>query len=67
MAKTIQTSGNLTLSATRVNVQAPLRINTYTAAERDALANLATGDLIYNSTASKVQFYITGTGWVDLN
>jgi hypothetical protein len=47
-----------------VAMQVPLNLKNYTTTERDALTSSA-GDMIYNSTDSKVQFY-NGTSWGDL-
>lgn len=41
-----------------------LNVKSYTTTERNALTSAA-GDMIYNETVSKVQFY-NGTGWNDL-
>jgi hypothetical protein len=47
-----------------VAMQVPLNLKNYTTTERDALTSSA-GDVIYNTTDSKVQFY-NGTSWNDL-
>jgi hypothetical protein len=47
-----------------VAMQVPLNLKSYTTTERDALTSSA-GDVIYNTTDSKVQFY-NGTSWNDL-
>jgi hypothetical protein len=47
-----------------VAMQVPLNLKNYTTTERDALTSSA-GDMIYNTTDSKVQFY-NGTSWGDL-
>ena len=47
-----------------VAMQVPLNLKNYTTTERDALTSSA-GDVIYNTTDSKVQFY-NGTSWADL-
>ena len=47
-----------------VALQVPLNSKNYTTTERDALTSSA-GDVIYNTTDSKVQFY-NGTSWNDL-
>ena len=47
-----------------VAMQVPLNLKSYTTTERDALTSSA-GDVIYNTTDSKVQFY-NGTSWGDL-
>ena len=47
-----------------VAMQVPLNLKSYTTTERNALTSAA-GDMIYNTTDSKVQFY-NGTSWNDL-
>ena len=47
-----------------VAMQVPLNLKNYTTTERNALTS-ATGDVIYNTTDSKVQFY-NGSSWSDL-
>ena len=47
-----------------VSMQAPLNLKSYTTTQRNALTSAA-GDIIYNETDSKVQFY-NGTAWNDL-
>ena len=47
-----------------VAMQVPLNLKSYTTTERNALTSAA-GDVIYNTTDSKVQFY-NGTSWNDL-
>ncbi len=47
-----------------VAMQVPLNLKSYTTTQRDALTSAA-GDMIYNTTDSKVQFY-NGTSWNDL-
>lgn len=47
-----------------VAMQVPLNLKSYTTTERNALTSSA-GDVIYNTTDSKVQFY-NGTSWADL-
>ena len=47
-----------------VAMQVPLNLKNYTTTERDALTSSA-GDVIYNTTDSKVQFY-NGSSWSDL-
>ena len=57
-----------TISATpsgeNVAMQVPLNLKSYTTTARDALTSAA-GDIIYNTTDSKVQFY-NGSAWNDL-
>ena len=53
-----------TSSGNNVAMQVPLNLKNYTTTERDALTSSA-GDVIYNTTDSKVQFY-NGTAWADL-
>ena len=47
-----------------VAMQCSLNLKSYTTTQRDALTSAA-GDLIYNTTDSKVQFY-NGSSWNDL-
>ena len=51
-------------SGNNVSMQDPLNLKSYTTTQRDALTSAA-GDMIYNTTDSKVQFY-NGTAWNDL-
>jgi hypothetical protein len=53
-----------TASGNNVAMQVPLNLKSYTTTERNALTSSA-GDVIYNTTDSKVQFY-NGTSWNDL-
>lgn len=53
-----------TASGNNVAMQVPLNLKSYTTSERNALTSSA-GDVIYNTTVSKVQFY-NGTSWNDL-
>jgi hypothetical protein len=53
-----------TSSGNNVAMQVPLNLKSYTTTERNALTSSA-GDVIYNTTDSKVQFY-NGTSWNDL-
>ena len=47
-----------------VAMQCSLNLKSYTTTQRDALTSAA-GDMIYNTTDSKVQFY-NGSAWNDL-
>jgi len=51
-------------SGNNVSMQDPLNLKSYTTTQRDALTSAA-GDMIYNETDSKVQFY-NGSAWNDL-
>ncbi len=51
-------------SGDNVSMQDPLNLKSYTTTQRDALTSVA-GDMIYNTTDSKVQFY-NGSSWNDL-
>ena len=53
-----------TSSGNNVAMQVPLNLKSYTTTQRDALTSSA-GDIIYNTTESKVQFY-HGSSWSDL-
>ena len=52
------------VSGNNVAMQVPLNLKSYTTTQRDALTSAA-GDMIYNTTDSKVQFY-NGSNWNDL-
>jgi hypothetical protein len=51
-------------SGNNVSMQDPLNLKSYTTTQRNALTSAA-GDMIYNDTDSKVQFY-NGSAWNDL-
>ena len=51
-------------SGNNVSMQDPLNLKSYTTTQRNALTSAA-GDMIYNKTDSKVQFY-NGSAWNDL-
>jgi len=51
-------------SGNNVAMQVPLNLKSYTTTQRNALTSAA-GDIIYNTTDSKVQFY-NGSAWSDL-
>ena len=51
-------------SGHNVAMQCSLNLKSYTTTERNALTSVA-GDMIYNETDNKVQFY-NGTSWNDL-
>ena len=51
-------------SGNNVAMQNSLNLKSYTTTQRDALTSAA-GDIIYNTTDSKVQFY-NGSSWADL-
>ena len=51
-------------SGDNVAMQCSLNLKSYTTTERNALTSVA-GDMIYNETDNKVQFY-NGTSWNDL-
>ena len=44
----------------------PLKLTSFTTAERDAIASPTNGSLIYNETTSKIQAR-AGGAWVDLH
>ena len=52
------------VSGNNVAMSNSLNLKSYTTTQRDALTSAA-GDVIYNSTDSKVQFY-NGSSWNDL-
>lgn len=47
-----------------VAMQCAINLKSYTTTQRDALTSVA-GDIIYNETDSKVQFY-NGSSWTNL-
>ena len=51
-------------SGNNVAMQDSLNLKSYTTTERNSLTS-ATGDMIYNTTDSKAQFY-NGSSWNDL-
>ena len=51
-------------SGNNIAMNNALNVKSYTTTERNALTSAA-GDIIYNSTDSKVQFY-NGSAWADL-
>ena len=51
-------------SGNNIAMDCSLNVKSYTTTERNALTSAA-GDMIYNETVNKVQFY-NGTGWNDL-
>ena len=51
-------------SGNNVSMQDPLNLKSYTTTQRNALTSAA-GDMIYNETDNRVQFY-NGTAWNDL-
>ena len=52
------------VSGNNVAMSNSLNLKSYTTTQRDALTSAA-GDVIYNTTDSKVQFY-NGSSWADL-
>jgi|TARA_R100000353_G_C6367441_1_gene158009 hypothetical protein len=53
-----------TSSGNNVAITCSLNLKSYTTTQRDALTSAA-GDIIYNTTDSKAQFY-NGSNWNDL-
>ena len=53
-----------TSTGNNIAMQCPLNVKSYDTTARDALTSAA-GDMIYNETDNKVQFY-NGTSWNDL-
>jgi hypothetical protein len=60
---TLETNAIGKYSGNNVSVDDALNLKSYTTPERDALTSVA-GDMIYNSTDSKVQVY-NGSSWAD--
>ena len=52
------------VSGNNVAMDCSLNLKSYTTTQRNALTSAA-GDIIYNETDSKVQFY-NGSSWFDL-
>ena len=52
------------VSGNNVAMDCSLNLKSYTTTQRNALTSAA-GDMIYNTTDSKVQFY-NGSSWSDL-
>ena len=52
------------VSGNNVAMDCSLNLKSYTTTQRNSLTS-ATGDMIYNTTDSKVQFY-NGSAWGDL-
>ena len=52
------------VSGNNVAMDCSLNLKSYTSTQRDSLTSAA-GDIIYNETDSKVQFY-NGSSWADL-
>ena len=52
------------VDSNNVAMQVPLNLKSYTTTQRNALTSAA-GDIIYNETDNKVQFY-NGSSWADL-
>ena len=61
---TLETNSIAKYSGNNVAIDDSLNLKSYTTTQRDALTSAA-GDMIYNSTTSKVQVY-TGSAWEDL-
>ena len=61
---TVKVNTISTSTTNNVAMQVPLNLKSYDTTARDALTSAA-GDIIYNETDSKVQFY-NGSAWSDL-
>ena len=61
---TLKVNTIATSTGNNVAMQCSLNLKSYTTTERNALTSAA-GDIIYNDTDNKVQFY-NGTSWNDL-
>ena len=51
-------------SGNRISMDCSLNLKSYTTTDRDSLSSVA-GDMIYNTTDNKVQFY-NGSTWNEL-
>lgn len=58
---TLETNSIGKYNGNNVSVDDALKLKSYTTTQRDALTSVA-GDIIYNTTTSKVEFY-TGSAW----
>ena len=61
---TLETNSIAKYSGNNVSIDDALNLKSYDTTARDALTSAA-GDMIYNSTDSKAQFY-NGSAWTDL-
>ena len=61
---TLETNSIGKYSGNNVSIDDALNLKSYTTTQRHALTSVA-GDIIYNTTDSKVQFY-NGEAWNDL-
>jgi len=62
---TLETNAIGKYSGNNVSVDDSLNLKNVTTTQRDALSSPQAGDIIYNTTDSKVQFY-NGSAWNDL-
>tara|TARA_R100000008_G_scaffold42247_2_gene24352 strand:- start:5513 stop:6586 length:1074 start_codon:yes stop_codon:yes gene_type:complete len=60
---TLETNSIAKYSGNNVSIDDALNLKSYTTTQRDALTSAA-GDIIYNSTTNKTQFY-NGSAWAD--
>ena len=61
---TLETNNISKYNGNNVAMQCSLNLKSYTTTQRNSLTSAA-GDMIYNTTDSKVQFY-NGSSWNDL-
>jgi len=61
---TVKVNTISTSTGDNIAMQNSLNLKSYTTTQRNALTSAA-GDMIYNTTDSKVQFY-NGSAWSDL-
>ena len=61
---TLETNSIGKYNGNNVSIDDALNLKSYSTTDRDALTSAA-GDMIYNTTDSKVQFY-NGSSWNDL-
>ena len=61
---TVKVNTISTSTGNNIAMQVPLNLKSYDTTARNALTSAA-GDIIYNTTDSKVQFY-NGSAWSDL-
>jgi hypothetical protein len=60
---TLETNSIAKYSGNNVSIDDSLNLKSYTTTQRDALTSAA-GDMIYNSTTTKVEYY-TGSEWIE--
>lgn len=65
-ALTLNSDSTITLAASNVFMNSPLKVFNRTTAQRDSIANIEDGMIIYNTSTNKFQGRANGV-WVDLH